>query len=272
LEISYGGTAVAESQASGNATVVTGALATNNGTAIAQQSATSGTHLKAVRANGTDVTVTKKHSNNGQATQPPTPKDEHNATRPDWDAASACPVTATNVNKTEKDDEGRLWGWNPANNASCAFKAPVYDLYDYAPVCPDSVPRESAVLDESGRPWGWFANVSCTFQVRVRVGGHDGLQELWAVCSHNPEPCTLTPSKIYCGCMYRNALLYRYVLLHAQHSVPPAATAHTMSVLPPRVHVLHRCRQLLRLPLSSAGCALKQQQTPRHCEARTSLP
>jgi hypothetical protein len=25
------------------------------------------------------------------------------------------------------------------------------------------------VLDESGRPWGWFANVSCTFQVRVRV-------------------------------------------------------------------------------------------------------
>jgi hypothetical protein len=158
--VSTGGTAAASSSAAGNATVGTAAAAKEGGTAIAHQAATNGTHFQAVLAAGNHTEVVEQHGSPvPQADQRPA-----NATT-SWEDAAPCPATATILNATVKDESGRVWGWNPANNESCAFKRPVYDLYDVAPRCPANVPRESGVRDESGRLWGSSGNVSCTFEV-----------------------------------------------------------------------------------------------------------
>lgn len=216
---STGGLANSKSSAAGNSSVVTTTLATQGGTAVADQSATEGQHSKTVVAVG-DTVLTLQHDEPAE---------------PTWDAAPVCPFSPTGVchascmecckhtwvgscmlacmhapqmracryqpgpaalvlacacaaANSVKDKSDRLWGWH--QGASCAFKQPVRDLWDSAPACPSNTPLSTIKVDESGREWGWSNNASCAVKTpKVCQLGYAGsnLLELEATQSRTTQ-------------------------------------------------------------------------------------
>jgi hypothetical protein len=60
----------------------------------------------------------------------------------------------------------------PALGGSQDKGAAPRDMWASAPACPAGTPTDKAVMDRSGRKWGWAGNTSCAFKVRSGVCAH----------------------------------------------------------------------------------------------------
>lgn len=187
---STGGTAASVSRSSGDANLDTTAVSTNGGDATAVLSADSGDHAQVTVANGDKVVTATAHKPSG------------------WTDATACKA-APNKDNSQKDNNGRLWGYE--GGMSCAYKdskdTPIF-YWEAAPACPDAPTADTATADSQGKFWGWANGASCAY--RVGLAG-----ELTAVVAGGAAAVCLLQRLV--GCSIVCLLLLRKTLITTEH-------------------------------------------------------